>query len=559
MNIFNGNKSLFLFIISFIISLSITYLINPSILQYPQFWAEEGIFYSNILKHNAFETLLLKDWGLYFNVLTRIIVLLVHFALISIDNIPLAYHLIGATFIGLCTSIFCFERFRCIIEQDYFRFFLCILFNLNFDNELRYINNIAYYGVIPIILFIVYSEYITRFFSLNKSILFSFFVFILFCSKPIFLALSPIFIFLLYREIKLANRSFSRIIVPLSAILGSVLQFFSYISVNFFNDLIRQESVFSNSLTNIMKQTIFDFLSIPIGNSFGIIYFKILPLNITTLIISFMIFVIIFVILRLKSNNKIIFNLFIFFCIASLLNAFFVSAAGFIPPQNATQLDHLNSRRFYLSSVFFIFLFYILVFYLINNFFLTIKIKYIPLLLLVIHVNVNNVFRIQKFNSFKFPIIGVASWEEDYNLISYENYCIPIDPFPWIINKNCNIINRLKFNLINYIETKDYKSIKVFKKLFNFQNKIYDHKIQSILILAPKKIAKVVPILKIDYGFNNTIYIKPKPRKSHQGFYRYQFPVGLSHIANIQIVNNAYIPLKNNYPIVVYFGWRIEK
>ena len=348
----NIHNSALLFSISFITSLTITYFLNPSFLEHSEFWAEEGHFYSDALNYSFFNNILLKDWGIYYSILPRTIAWLVGFFSVSIINVPFIFHLISGIFIAICTSIFCFKTFSCIIKSNFLRFLICILFNLNFDFELRYINNISYYGAIPIILFIVYSEYSKKELSKTISIISGLFIFILCLSKPIFMSLVPVFLFMIYREIKNKKILSSRIIVSTFSISGSLLQVLSYLFLNTFSEVKAKENILNLPLFDLFNETIFNFLSIPIGNSFGIIYFKLLPLNIITLLISFILFCLIFIIIRVFYNEKTIFNLFIYFCISSLINSFLISLGGYGPPLNFTQLDFLSSRRFFVSSVF---------------------------------------------------------------------------------------------------------------------------------------------------------------------------------------------------------------
>ena len=171
-NFFEKNTIIF-FLLSFAFSFWFIFELNHTYLKFPEFWAEEGIFYQDFLYKDFTKIDMYIDGKYpYFAIFPRLITIITKLINIPIEHVPYFYHFMSIIFVCLCTSIFCLKKFSCIIKSDFFRFLLSILLSLNHDYENKLLLNSAYYGSIPSILYIFYLIFSKNHISkLNSSLI----------------------------------------------------------------------------------------------------------------------------------------------------------------------------------------------------------------------------------------------------------------------------------------------------------------------------------------------------------------------------------------------------
>lgn len=554
------------FTLSFVLCILIKLLfLDKSLTFDSQLWAEAGTnYFLAPHQHGFWKSFLVLDFG-YIPLWPRLVANIIYFLNIKPYLIPYFYQIFTILFISLCTAFINLTRNRVLISSDRLRFFLSLLFCFHLDYELHTFINFSYWALIPCIFILSWFYFSDSIQNLSKSEQFFSvsFVILALLSKAMMVALLPV-IFLLF----IRNKQFllSKILLLSTAAIQ--------LTVTALN--APKETAFSVSFDPIifLKNQIYYTLIFPLFSlaKAGSLNSKhlILYIILSTLVITFILFHLakfykfnhlkLFQFRYIANLKYLLFILFLFF---SFFFSLAITLKGYpslfyinLSSESPLASQFLNTRLLFFQVV----IFYIILFSLFEPIkksltFYKFKAhyqKYYFTFAFVLIIIINNPVFDLSFSPHhsSFPNINNKLFSE---LIHPEKeQCLPINPFPWMINfSNCFLLASSQAS-INF----DLKSLSASSPIEISLPLETNNQNIKILHLFFTHIIATTPSISITDENNNIFNLKPQVSSSYTLRWILEKPTKIKKIAlnGVQQISSV-----NNQPYFQFFGVTNEK
>ncbi len=509
----NRKINLFFWISFFFTFLYITFAF-PSLSYKAEIYAELG---TNFYPAARFETLWENIWKTdagYLPWLQRFISIIVIKVFGINDIFPYVFQFIAIGFISFFCSFINILELRKIISDDIVRFFISILLGFGIFSsyeEFTFIN-FSYYGIFFIVLcFFINKEKIQIF----PYLLLIFLSILVINAKAYFVVSAPIFgLHLLYSIAKKRRKEVSFALLILVAILTQVYT------------VIKYRATFRTDST--IKAMKFDEIPMSILNYICSTMLKIfeIPIEYRYLLIPIVVIICALLYYNFKKKNYSLFS-FLFICGALSVGSLTISLIS-IPTFVWSKIFYLPPigihRHYFLSN----YLLWIGLIALLFSFKMRSKMqRYLILLLFMIISSYHGSKVMTDRDIFLNPYYAHSQWRYYKQLLSSNDYCIPINPSPWQMTKDCVEIKESlveKSNLRAIIWEKELqkfnqadqiKSIRAFDGLNNLLGNAYllnDYGNPSFNYFLFEK--RVMPNTLKYYNYNNQeVSVKDKKIK----------------------------------------------
>lgn len=437
----DSSRPIYLFSSSVLIYIVTQLFYQPNFIFSGGLWAEAATnYFANGSSSDWRVKLFATDSG-YIPLPQRIISLVVDVMGVPYGSIPYVYTFTAIALSGILVAIFCLKPFRALIQNDWNRFVIVLVVLAFSEWGVRTYINFTYYGVFTLV--VIAALGLSSYSKEMRVPIYFWPLLILALSKPAFLALTPLFLTLVFCKNRLRSwRVFGAIFTSLA-----IVQLVRLI-------VSRQAGVFDRgavfSFKSMVTDTIQYVLGVPGSLVFGISpkpqdLIIILTCGLLLLALSVLVF------LRRELNSSILLLCGWVTLVGSVtLNAFTLfdswNTTG-VPANNVSVSNH--SLGAYYSGLIIIFgLVYVGIQELqkIPLFKMTKKLQtvvfptffaLVTLLWLVSSGWVTYLSGVSREPTW--PVSGNTKWEESYSQINNPNYeaCIPIDPYGWVYSTSC--------------------------------------------------------------------------------------------------------------------------
>lgn len=434
------NKINYYFFSAIVLIIFFKILEFPSLTLHAQPFAETGTNFFAIAYEKSFlQNIIATDAG-YIPLLERLIAVILVKGLHLTTYFVIAAQLIAVFFVALFSSIITLKVFRNIFPSDLLRFILALSIGLIPEYELLTFINFPYYGFVPVFLLLFIDKEKLK---LQNLVLLFCFLILLILSKPHFLLFLPVFMFVSFFAYKM--RLWKTALFYGGAIIALLLQIVSVLFhplafhvTNIHRPFFKKIAEIIYAITSMYKHAFFNdhlFYSIP-----GFLIFLIL----LSVVLIF------FIKIQLKNINR--FPLYFFFianyfAIFSIILTIMTIAAIFPPSMPFFALP--NDRHFLFTNIAVLFAGTMVL----QTF---VKKQWVLVTIVSLLLFTSNAFLYpfnkdqQKgimFTSFdQYPIqqMSYAQWDDTAIALQNSDYCIPVNPFPWLLQKNCNYLNHFQ-------------------------------------------------------------------------------------------------------------------
>lgn len=520
--------------------LSVTIIVFLKILQFPsltihaQPFAETATnFFYIAYEKNLWQNFLTPDAG-YIPFLERIIAIIAFKGFHLTTQFMVVIQMIATILVGVFSSVITLSAFRHIFRSDLLRFLLAIAIGFIPDYQLMTFINFPYYGFVPIFLLLfVNKEKIKG----RHLILLFCFLLLLILSKPHFLLFLPIFAFVSFfafrkKLLKTAWFYLGGVAAFLLQILSVLFHPFAFAGSSH-RSVIKKIAESIYSLLSMYRHAFLNdhlFANIP-----GFLFFVLL----------LGVFFFMFVKKQLLSRNQFPLYFFIlcnYFAIFSTILTIGTISAIFPPGMPFFALP--NDRHFFFTNVAVLFAGVMMMQTLIKK-------QWVLVLIVFILLFTSNAFFYPFDKEQQFKIIftsfdqypkaqmSYAQWEYTASVLQNKDYCIPVNPFPWLLHNNCDYLN-------HFLEVQNTTQK---MEVFDLSTKYPESsrwQIRSIILInipTPNSF-KILTILA--YDKNNKLLGKAQqlsPDSSYNYVYFY-FPKKISSV-------ERFVFLENNTPIAI--------
>ncbi len=414
----------------------------------------------------------------YFSIPQRIITYLVHLLNIPINFIPIVYSCFQITIPVLISSVFCLPRFRSVIQDDFLRFFICIIITFTKSLEISSFTNFTYYAF-PLFLYLLLDGLSNK----SKTVPTYGYVGILFIFSKIFhLSILPLMIFAFPLVNKEYKKFFSACIISglivicfsdtFSHLLGAINSNQASESTLAFR--ARYFITFSlNHITSIITSS-----RNLILNDLSITPILLLPLTLIIFIIT--------VYLKIKSFFR---YLPIFGLILVFINVF-IFAAGW-PSHSFYEMNDLTLNR-HTAHVFYSKILIVLGLVFCAFEYFSIKDYRLRRLILIGFFIINGyLLQLVKMNT-AYTDLQVLSWNNNVKRGSQDSYCTIAVPFHsyYLCKGKKKILYAIEHNEYNYLNKSNYNAQGPVDKILNWPHIPYTQFNQAgtIDVFLPKKL-----------------------------------------------------------------------
>lgn len=452
------------FIASFLLIFISIVIKYPTLSTNAEIYAEMGgNFFYNALHKTVIENLWDVNFYIYLMWLPRIITIILVKGFWITNNFPIIAQFIVIALVSFFASILNLNVFRKVISSDKIRFMLSISLGLVADYELYTFIFFAYFGIIFCgLMFFVDQEKLRWPYFIGALVL----NFLLLGSKAQYVVLLPvILVFLVYSVIKRHKKSvmfyFTSVVAlcfqlfvmiftrtdwkikgppttilslfaaSISSIMGLLNSYISYVLSFEPLRLYLKDNLNYTDLKNILQI-----------DNLGV-YLLIMAISIL-LLITFAAIIYSLIKLYQKKEKKtlIIFAL----CNIMAFGCLMLFTMSYFPGSQSVHLITVGKNRAHYFVAFFIYLGVVTLF---AKCFETKAIT--SKLMKVLTIVVLALMFIEPAVSFYTPTIGsdpysdttnsYSQWQSYKQLLTYEDYCIPLNPDPWIMNHSCYKLN----------------------------------------------------------------------------------------------------------------------
>lgn len=418
------------FLIACIFIIFIKCIQLPSQTIHAEIWAEAGTNYLQVaVDKNFWENLQTVDAG-YLPILQRLIAVLIVQGFQLIGNYAMSIQMISLFCIALFSSIITLHIFRKLFPSDMLRCIIAVAIAFIPDYELNSFINFAYYGFIPVLLFLFVKQEKMK---TNIFCLLSFFLLLVIMTKPHFLSFAPLFV--IFGWVAWKKKNFRSVVFYCLAVCGLLLQIISL-------KLHPSHWGKTASHAKIVGEIIYSNLSIYKHVFLNDYIFGNIPaFLIYIILLSFIFFI--FIKKQLQEKNK----LPLYFFIACNAIAFFsismtIATVQAIFPPEMPFFGVPNDRHFVFANIA-VFLAGIMV---LQSFIKNKKTLVVVVFLVMVNSGAFGYFYdklqgkkilITAFDQYYTKQTSYSQWGTYSFLVKQPSYCIPINPFPWLLKKNC--------------------------------------------------------------------------------------------------------------------------
>ncbi|WP_424766493.1 hypothetical protein [Paenibacillus sp. sgz302251] len=425
----------YFFFLSFFISISILCFRFPSLSTSAELYAETATnFFHNAYYSSVIHNLKQLDAGylpLFQRVISLVIVKLFHIN----ESFNYVIQLLSVFGIAFFASFINSRMFKNIIPSDKIRFiFSCIVgCGFLFDYELVTFINFSYLGII-VCLLVVFIDF-TKISNL-RYVFISILVFLLLSSKPYFIIFLPVYISLLiyYCYIRSKKHIFFYTISVISLCIQATT-------------MIRNKMTWASTDTQVQVsffEKIYDMFNTTIYlyfQSYLWVLYKLNPFSSKSLfylvaMFTLMLIIVTVILLYKRIENKNAKNAILltnYLALSSLaLNAFTLPSFKNMNLWD-TELLIANFRHYFVSNI----MIFIGLFILSISAIHSKKTKVIVSLYLAIIIMIFGVSQ----DPYKNAQDSYSQWNVYNKLLNNEEYCIPVNPYPWAMCKNLNVLN----------------------------------------------------------------------------------------------------------------------
>lgn len=424
-----SSGKLFFFWCAFVAIIIIKIIHFPSLTVRPEIFAETGInFFYHAFHSSLWENITTLD-SAYLPWFPRLIAVITVKFLHIITLYPFIVQWFSIAFIALSCGIIALPAFRVLITSDFARFLLAIAVSVIQDYDLNTFVNFTYYGVI--LAFLVFYIDIEKL-QQKKFIATVVLLFLIFPSKPYFVIFAPFyflsFLHAYYKKYKkTAILYFCTLIAFVIQALTMLLNRDFWLqrpgnittSLNFFEILKKAGAYFISTY----EKTFFGASPLALSHH---IFLWLLILVICTLTIR-----------AWRQKNMRVVHIFL----ASHTMAFLAILLSILTIDNIQTPsslfdfpDILTNRRFFFSAI----LLFIGNSIIISSFF---KNQHVQIGCILFFILTSGFFGIQRGNEFyTTKEISYSQWGFYNELVNDEHYCIPVNPYPWIMAYNCEYL-----------------------------------------------------------------------------------------------------------------------
>lgn len=433
------------FISSLLIIVILKCLLFPSLTTDPEVWAEAG---SNYLPYALYSTYWQNLWATdagYLPLLPRFLSVIIIKVFHGIEIYAAATQLIAIGFIALFSSIINFQVFRKLFPSDLLRFLTGISIAFIPDYELNTFINFTYFGLVPLLLFLFIDKS-----NMRNSIFWSIslFLFLIIMSKPHFIAFAPIlFVMCIITYRKKLHRTLTFYVLCLMGLLVQIITL----------KLNPSNWGTSSGISTIIGEIVYSQLSIYKHVFVGDHTLSSLPAFLLFLIgLTVMIFF--FVRKQLTQKNKIHLYFFITCNILALstITMTILSVKAVFPP-DMPFFGTPNDRHFMFANVAILLAGIIVIQSYIRKRWVLILVLSLILInssAFAYFYNKETIYASEKQRTFQITHTSFdpysnkkssySQWDIYNHLLNDDRYCIPINPFPSLITRNCEILHKFE-------------------------------------------------------------------------------------------------------------------
>jgi len=467
-NMINKIKTLFkhlnkYFIISFIIIFISIVFKYPSLSIHSEIFAEMG---TDFLQNALYKTVFENFWDVvyvYAMLLPRVITILLVKVFEIVNNFPIAAQFMSITLISFFASVLNLNVFRKIIYSDKIRFILSISLGLVADYQLNSFIYFTYFGIIFCsLMFFVNKEKLKFPYYLGALLLNS----LLLASKAQYIVMLPIILcFLIYSIIKNNKKSIIFYLVSITAVFyqlfvmvflrtewrvkGAPTTIISIVVASI-NSIIGLLNSYVSYILSFEPLRLFLKYNLNYTNLRNIIHISSIKVYILIFLIGIILLLTLvtvtysFIKLYQKNEKKTL----IIFVLCNLIafGTLMLFTMSYFPGSKSLHLITVGKNRAHYFVAFFIY------FGIVTLFSKSFEIKAITSKIIKIGtIIVLALMFLEPLVSFYTPGIGgdpysnsinsYSQWETYDYLLTYEDYCIPINPYPWIMSLNCYELN----------------------------------------------------------------------------------------------------------------------
>jgi len=428
------------FILSTVLIIFIKCLQFPSLTLHAEVFAEAGInFFYQAMYHTLWQNIWTTDAG-YLPWTQRIIALIIIKGFHVVSLYAILIQMISIISIAIFSSTINFKIFRALFPSDLLRFMISLSIALIPEYELNQFINFAYYGFIPILLLLFVPKENLRLLQYIAL----FFVFcILILSKPHFLTFLPVLI--VFSAISYNKRQYKSLAIYCVAIVGLFLQI---ISVLLHPNIWHKTSHLTFPLIKIVEEIMYCCLAIYKHVFLGDYVFNTIP---SFIIFLFFIGIIFYLFIRkqlLEENKTHLYFFIVCNVIAFLSISMTITTVRAVFPPIMPFFGIPNDRHFIFANIA-VLLAGITV---LQSIIKGKKFFHIIFFLLMLNSSAFGFIydksqqkRIvfSSFDPYPFPQMSYSQWSVYSRLTRQDTYCIPINPFPWIISHNCGYLTKI--------------------------------------------------------------------------------------------------------------------
>jgi len=430
-SLFNLNRKVNLYFwISFVFTFVYITKTFPSLSYNAEIWAELATnFYHNARYSTLYENIWATDAG-YLPWLQRFIAVFVIKVFKMYDYFPYICQFIGIGFISFFCSFINLFQFRKLIKMDSLRFFVSLILGLGIFSTYEDFSfiNFSYFGIF----FLVFSFFIEKEkFKPISFLLFLFFSVLVVNSKAFMIVTAPLFI--IFGVISFFKKRYKETLYNLMMILAILLQI---------TTILENQKIYKTNSTPT-NNNIYDF-PITLVNYFLSSILRITEIssgNIYVLIIVLVcISLIFFLVLNQKKWN--VFK-FIFICSTISLGTLTVNLVSLSSMKwfSSFTLPFIAiHRNVFLSN----YLLWLSLIVLLSSIFLMLKFKYKRVIVFILALIILQYYTKQvKIRNINFnPNFSYSQWKDYKILLKFDDYCLPVNPFPWQYQKDCMEISK---------------------------------------------------------------------------------------------------------------------
>lgn len=437
------------FIASLLLILTLKFILYPSLTSHAEVWAEAGInFLPHALYDNYWQNLWATDSG-YLPWFQRLIVVLIVKVFGSLSFYASATQMAAIGFIALFSSSINIRAFRQIFPSDFLRFMLGVAIAFIPDYEVQTLINFSYFGITPVVLFLFIDK------EKIKNVPFwiiSLFLLLVMISKPHYIALTPVLLVLGW--IAYTQKRYRSLSFYLLGLVGFIMQIIS---------LKLHPSIWDKSIssTKVIGEIIYVSFSMYKHVFLNDYIFGSLP---GFLIYIFALGVIFYAFINegLQKKNRSSLYFFISCNVIAILAIIMTitSVKEIFPPQMPF-FSVPNDRHFIFVNILILLAGAVILQTLIKNR----KILFGVVALIISTSSAVGYFynkeaiavskraaivKIERnmFDPYNIPQRSYSQWSIYHTLIYKDQYCIPLNPFPFLLTKNCKYLNTYKENTI---------------------------------------------------------------------------------------------------------------